>query len=42
MTGIDSPYEAPENPDIHIKTTETTPTQAAEKIIRWLFPAKRG
>jgi bifunctional enzyme CysN/CysC len=42
MTGIDSPYEAPENPDIHIKTTETTPTQAAEQIIRWLFPANRS
>ena len=41
MTGIDSPYEAPENPDIHIKTTEMTPTQAAEQIIRWLFPANR-
>jgi len=41
FTGIDSPYEPPESPEIHIKTTETTPAKAAERIIRWLFPANR-
>ena len=40
FTGIDSPYEAPERPDIHIRTTETTPAMAAETILRWLWPAR--
>jgi bifunctional enzyme CysN/CysC len=34
FTGIDSPYEAPEQPDIRIDTTELTPSDAAEAIIR--------
>jgi bifunctional enzyme CysN/CysC len=33
FTGIDSPYEAPENPDIRIDTTQMTPEQAAEMIV---------
>ncbi|CAB1369726.1 sulfate adenylyltransferase subunit CysN [Denitratisoma oestradiolicum] len=33
FTGIDSPYEAPENPEIHIDTTSLTPEQAADRII---------
>ncbi|MCG2841741.1 sulfate adenylyltransferase subunit CysN [Sandaracinobacter sp. RS1-74] len=33
FTGIDSPYEPPENPDLHIDTTQTTPEQAAEQIV---------
>ena len=33
FTGIDSPYEAPENPDIRIDTTRTTPEAAAELIV---------
>lgn len=36
FTGIDSPYEAPEAPEIHIDTTGLTPEQAAEEIYRWL------
>src|SRR5690606_35336729 len=32
FTGIDSPYEAPENPEIHIDTTAMTPDEAAEVI----------
>ena len=36
FTGIDSPYEAPESPEIHIDTTAMTPEQAAEAIYRWL------
>jgi len=35
-TGIDSPYESPENPDIHIKSDEMNPEAAAEKIIEFL------
>jgi len=33
FTGIDSPYEAPEAPEIHIQTTALTPEEAAEQII---------
>jgi hypothetical protein len=29
FTGIDSPYEAPENPEIRVDTTEMTPAEAA-------------
>jgi len=33
FTGIDSPYEAPESPEIHIDTTAMTPEQAADLIV---------
>jgi bifunctional enzyme CysN/CysC len=33
FTGIDSPYEVPNKPDIHIKTGELTPEQAVDRII---------
>jgi bifunctional enzyme CysN/CysC len=33
FTGIDSPYEAPEQPDIRIDTTLTSPEDAAEAIV---------
>jgi bifunctional enzyme CysN/CysC len=33
FTGIDSAYEAPENAEIHIDTTQQTPDQAAEMIV---------
>ncbi|NYF32372.1 sulfate adenylyltransferase subunit CysN [Sphingopyxis sp. JAI108] len=33
FTGIDSPYEAPENPEIRIDTTAMTPDEAADLII---------
>jgi bifunctional enzyme CysN/CysC len=36
FTGIDSPYEAPEAPEIRIDTTTMTPEQAAEAIYVWL------
>jgi bifunctional enzyme CysN/CysC len=36
FTGIDSPYEAPESPEIRIDTTAMSPTQAAEHIVAWL------
>ncbi len=32
FTGIDSPYQAPERPEIHIRTAECAPAQAAEVI----------
>ena len=37
FTGIDSPYEAPEQPEICVNTVKTTPVEAAEAIIRRLF-----
>ena len=33
FTGIDSPYEAPESPEIHIDTTRISPEAAAERIV---------
>ncbi|WP_062259957.1 sulfate adenylyltransferase subunit CysN [Endozoicomonas arenosclerae] len=36
FTGLDSPYEAPENPDIHIKTTEKSPEKIAGEIVDFL------
>ena len=36
FTGIDSPYEAPENPEIRIDTTELSAELAAERIISML------
>ncbi|GAY23986.1 sulfate adenylyltransferase subunit CysN [Sphingobium fuliginis] len=38
FTGIDSPYEAPENPEIRIDTTAMTAEEAAEAIIARLIP----
>ena len=40
FTGIDSPYEAPENPEIRVNTVEMTPEEAAGHIIRKLMPLK--
>ena len=38
FTGIDSPYEAPDAPEIRVDTTEMTPDQAADAIIARLIP----
>jgi bifunctional enzyme CysN/CysC len=38
FTGIDSPYEAPENAEIRIDTTEMSPEEAADLIIARLIP----
>lgn len=38
MTGISAPYEAPENPDIEIKTENETIEEAVSKIIKYLTP----
>ena len=40
FTGIDSPYEAPETPEITVNTVEMTPQQAAEFIVRQIMPLK--
>jgi bifunctional enzyme CysN/CysC len=36
FTGIDSPYEPPENAEITVDTTAMTATEAAERIVAWL------
>ncbi|MBD3802716.1 MAG: sulfate adenylyltransferase subunit CysN [Thioclava sp.] len=38
FTGIDSPYEAPENAEMRIDTTAMTPEEAADLIIARLIP----
>jgi bifunctional enzyme CysN/CysC len=38
FTGIDSPYEAPEAPEIRIDTTKMSPEEAADLIIERLIP----
>jgi len=37
FTGIDSPYEAPETPEIHIDTTTMSIDDAAEQIVKQLL-----
>jgi bifunctional enzyme CysN/CysC len=36
FTGVDSPYEAPETPELRIRTKDNTPEAAAESIESWL------
>lgn len=36
VTGIDDPYEPPENPELRIDTTEKTPSEAAQDVLRYL------
>ncbi|MFE3290144.1 sulfate adenylyltransferase subunit CysN [Rhodococcus sp. NPDC059234] len=36
FTGIDSPYESPENPELRVDTTVTTPAEAAAQIVEKL------
>ncbi|WP_298215255.1 sulfate adenylyltransferase subunit CysN [Acidocella sp.] len=38
FTGIDSPYEPPEDPEIRIDTAGMTPDEAAELIVKRLIP----
>jgi bifunctional enzyme CysN/CysC len=36
FTGIDSPYEEPENAELTVDTTTLSPVEAAETIVAWL------
>ena len=38
FTGIDSPYEAPSNPDVHIPTHQLALEQSIEKLMTHLLP----
>jgi bifunctional enzyme CysN/CysC len=40
FTGIDSPYEAPGDPEIRVNTVEMTPAEAADYIISLIMPLK--
>lgn len=40
FTGIDSPYEPPEHPEIRVNTAEMTVEEAADAIIRAIMPLK--
>jgi bifunctional enzyme CysN/CysC len=42
FTGIDSPYEPPEHPEIRIDTTALSAEQAAEQIFAWLHDGGPG
>ena len=41
FTGIDSPYEAPERPEVRIDTTKVTPEAAAEALVDRLMSVAR-
>ena len=36
FTGISDPFEAPENPDIHVRTDQGTPEEGADQILQQL------
>lgn len=36
FTGIDSPYEPPEKPELHIRTAELSVDESVERIIAYL------
>jgi bifunctional enzyme CysN/CysC len=37
FTGIDSPYEVPVNPDIHLEAETADPDELAGKVVDWLM-----
>ena len=42
FTGIDSPYEAPQNPELHIDTTKLSADEAADMVIAYLENMRSG
>ncbi|MBL8581322.1 MAG: sulfate adenylyltransferase subunit CysN [Rhizobiaceae bacterium] len=36
FTGLDSPYEEPESPEVHLRTVGRSPDEMIEELIRWL------
>lgn len=36
FTGVDSPYEEPENAEIHLRTAGRSPEELVEEIAAWL------
>ena len=41
FTGIDSPYEPPESPEVHVVTTGRTPEEGAEQVVAAIEPRGR-
>ena len=39
VTGVDSPYEAPESPELHLRTDEMAPEAAASMVLAMLSRA---
>lgn len=37
FTGISAPYEAPENPEIHINGDKTSTEQGVQQIVQYLL-----
>jgi bifunctional enzyme CysN/CysC len=40
FTGVDSPYEVPENPEIHVKTVGREPEDVVDEILEYLEAAQ--
>ena len=40
FTGIDAPYEAPENPELHLRTVDLSPEQLAASVLKELGDRK--
>lgn len=40
FTGIDSPYEAPKNPDIHLNSAKLSPAECVNQILSYLSDQK--
>ncbi len=38
FTGLDAPFEAPENPFLEIKTSDMTPEQSVEEVVNAILP----
>lgn len=36
FTGLDAPYEAPKNPEVHLQTANLTVDEAAQQVVRFL------
>lgn len=41
FTGISSPYEPPENPDLVVSTNQNNPDESVRRIVDWLVAEKR-
>ena len=42
FTGVNDPYERPEAPDVHIRTPDQTPEEAADAVIEKLRADAEG
>jgi len=42
FTGIDAPYEVPEHPDVHIRTPDMSPEDAADAVIAQVLRERGG